>query len=181
MKRGTFLVLALALAGTIAHAQTDSLGAYIMAGDSAVEVKMVKPSQNRTTSVVVASKSSLVFDGETSPYRAKGTAVFRLHYGIADPARMAKYFMFSPSFSAEDMTVAKFTVRKGNRLLQNSSASVLGSSIGAKKAEVEIERRGVAEGVYEVRVTGEPGEYCLVPVMYGMAVGNSGVFPFTIE
>ena len=89
--------------------------------------------------------------------------------------------MFTPSYSVKDFSVGKFEVKKGVRYLTTAKISIIGSTIGAGEAKgVTVQSTKLRDNVYEITVTGPAGEYCIMPVLNGVA-GYAGVFDFTIE
>ena len=89
--------------------------------------------------------------------------------------------MFTPAYSAKNFDVARFEVKKGKRYLTGISASITGSSVGVSSADdLQIDIKEVRAGVYDMKVSGKPGEYCLMFTANG-AGGFGGVFDFTIK
>lgn len=162
------------------YAQTDSIGVYSVRGNTVNRIEVLNYNQTKISGGL-KSKAKLVFDGETSVNRFNGSATFRLYFGTPSPYDVAKYYMFTPSYSAKDFSIGKFEVKKGNRYLTTAAVSIIGSKIGAGKAkDVNIEYKQLRNNVYEITVTGPAGEYCIMPVINGVA-GYTGVFDFTIE
>lgn len=162
------------------QAQTDSIGVYSVRNSVVNRVEVLNYNQTKISGGL-KSKVKLVFNGTTSTNRFNGSATFRLYFGTPSPYDVAKYYMFTPSYSAKDFNVGKFEVKKGNRYLTTVAVSIIGSKIGAGKAkDVNVEYKQLRNNVYEITVTGPAGEYCIMSVINGVA-GYTGVFDFTIE
>lgn len=165
-----------------AYSQTDSIGVYSIRSGSVQRVEMIKPIGTKVSSVIVSGKVKLQFDNTTSETVFNGSARFRIFYAVPSPYDAAKYFMFTPAYSVKDLSVAKFTVKKEMRYLTSSTISIIGGTIGTKKAkDIKIEAKQIRPNVYEVTITGPAGEYCLLPVVNGIATAHAGVFDFTIK
>lgn len=181
MKRIVFLIWGLILAAST-WAQTDSIGVYAVRDTAMERIDVLNYRQTKISANPLKGKAKLAFDGASSSNRFKSTATFRLYFNTPSAYDIAKYYMFTPSYSAKDFSVGKFDVKKGMRYLTTSTVSVIGSSnIGAKDAkDVTVQTRKLRDNVYEIVVTGPAGEYCVMPVTNGVA-GYTGVFDFTIE
>lgn len=166
-----------------AYSQTDSIGVYSVRDGSVQRVEMIKPVGTKVSSAIVSGKVKLQFENTTSETVFNGSAKFRIFYAVPSAYDAAKYFMFTPAYSVKDLSVAQFTVKKKMRYLTSSTVSIIGgSTIGTKKAkDINIETKQIRPNVYEVTITGPAGEYCLLPVLNGMATAHSGVFDFTIK
>lgn len=163
-----------------AYAQTDSIGIYKVDNAGISRVEAARPAQTKISGVF-KSKAKVVFVGSSSQNRFKGSATFRLYFGMPSPYDVAKYFMFTPSYSVKDFSVGKFEVKKENRYLTTASVSIVGSKIGVSAAkDVSVEYRQLRDNVFEITVTGPAGEYCIMPVLNGTA-GYAGVFDFALE
>lgn len=163
-----------------AYAQTDSIGIYKVDNAGISRVEAARPAQTKISGVF-KSKAKVVFNGSSSQNRFKGSATFRLYFGMPSPYDAAKYFMFTPSYSVKDFSVGKFEVKKENRYLTTASVSIVGSKIGVSAAKnVSVEYRQLRDNVYEITITGPAGEYCIMPVLNGTA-GYAGVFDFALE
>ena len=180
MKRLLFILGMLAGVSAV-HAQTDSIGVYSVTPEGVKRVEVLKYAQTKISGALLSSKAKLKFNGATSPNHFAGTATFRLYYGVPSPYDAAKYFMFTPAYSVQDVSVIRFDVKKDSRLFTTVSVSVLGGSVGAKAAkDIKVDTRQIRDNVYEVTVIGPAGEYCLAPSINGTA-GYAGVFDFTLE
>lgn len=128
------------------------------------------------------TKLKYTYKGSTSPYQFDGEARFQARFGIVSLAKTMKYYMFSSSYSIRDFSIAKMEVKKKNRLLVGASVGVLtGTTFGIDEDEnLQVEIKPVQEGVYDIIVKGDPGEYCFVFSAYGTGVYNS-IFDFTIK
>ena len=163
-----------------AYAQTDSIGIYKVDNAGISRIEAARPAQTKI-SVGLKSKAKVAFNGAFSQNRFRGSATFRLYFGVPSPYDASKYFMFTPSYSVKDFIVGKFEVKKENRYLTTASASIVGSKIGVSTAkDVNVEYRQLRDNVYEITVTGPAGEYCIMPVLNGTA-GYAGVFDFALE
>lgn len=171
---------ALSIFCACAYAQTDSIGIYKVDNAGISRVEAARPAQTKISGVF-KTKAKVVFNGSSSQNRFKGSATFRLYFGMPSPYDAAKYFMFTPSYSVKDFSVGKFEVKKENRYLTTASVSIVGSKIGVTAAkDVSVEYRQLRDNVYEITITGPAGEYCIMPVLYGTA-GYAGVFDFALE
>lgn len=180
MKKIAALLVAV-LVSALAVAQTDSIGVYAVSGSALDRIDVLNYTQTKVSSSIIKGKAKLAFAGSTSSNRFTGAARFRLYFGTPSPYDVAKYYMFTPSYSVEDFSVGKFEVKKGVRYLTTAKISVIGSTIGAGKAKgVTVQSTKLRDNVYEITVTGPAGEYCIMPVLNGVA-GYAGVFDFTIE
>ena len=159
-----------------AYAQTDSIGIYKVDNAGISRVEAARPTQTKISGGL-KSKAKVVFNGSSSQNRFRGSATFRLYFGVPSPYDASKYFMFTPSYSVKDFIVGKFEVKKENRYLTTASASIVGSKIGVSTAKgVNVEYNNV----YEITVTGSAGEYCIMPMLNGTS-GYAGVFDFALE
>ena len=125
---------ALSIFCACAYAQTDSIGIYKVDNAGISRVEAARPAQTKISGVF-KSKAKVVFVGSSSQNRFKGSATFRLYFGMPSPYDVAKYFMFTPSYSVKDFSVGKFEVKKENRYLTTASASIVGSKIGVSTAK----------------------------------------------
>lgn len=94
-----------------AYAQTDSIGIYKVDNAGISRVEAARPAQTKISGVF-KTKAKVVFNGSSSQNRFKGSATFRLYFGMPSPYDAAKYFMFTPSYSVKDFSVGKFEVKK---------------------------------------------------------------------
>ena len=171
---------ALSIFCACAYAQTDSIGIYKVDNAGISRVEAARPALTKISGVF-KTKAKVVFNGSSSQNRFKGSATFRLYFGMPSPYDAAKYFMFTPSYSVKDFSVGKFEVKKENRYLTTASFSIVGSKIGVSAAkDVSVEYRQLRDNVYEITITGPAGEYCIMPVLNGTA-GYAGVFDFALE
>lgn len=174
------IIAALSAFYACAYAQTDSIGIYKVDNAGISRVEAARPALTKISGVF-KTKAKVVFNGSSSQNRFKGSATFRLYFGIPSPYDAAKYFMFTPSYSVKDFSVGKFEVKKDNRYLTTASVSIVGSKIGVTAAkDVSVEYRQLRDNVYEITITGPAGEYCIMPVLNGTA-GYVGVFDFALE
>ena len=179
MKKYIVVAALLALCAC-AYAQTDSIGIYKVDNAGISRVEAARPTQTKISGGL-KSKAKVVFNGSSSQNRFRGSATFRLYFGVPSPYDASKYFMFTPSYSVKDFIVGKFEVKKENRYLTTASVSIVGSKIGVSTAKgVNVEYRQLRDNVYEITVTGSAGEYCIMPVLNGTS-GYAGVFDFALE
>ena len=104
---------ALSIFCACAYAQTDSIGIYKVDNAGISRVEAARPALTKISGVF-KTKAKVVFNGSSSQNRFKGSATFRLYFGIPSPYDAAKYFMFTPSYSVKDFSVGKFEVKKEN-------------------------------------------------------------------
>lgn len=112
-----------------------------------------------------------------------GKAKFRIYFGLVPTNKVQKLYMFASSgYSIRDVSVAQFKVKKNKRQLRQGTFSIwTGSQTGLQTDdEVKIDTRQIREGVYDVEVTADPGEYCFVVNKNGWG-GYLPVFDFTIK
>lgn len=185
------LTLALTLANLTAYAQvpTDSVGIFAIIDNKAVRMdkithQAIKGSgglASMATFGMAKIKSKLQYKGATSPNHFKGTATFRMYFGTPQTADMVNLYQFAANYSAKDFEVARFDVKKNARLLTGVSASLLGSSVGVASADdLDVTVKELRQKVYDITVTGKPGEYCFMFMANGTN-GFGGVYDFTIE
>lgn len=130
---------------------------------------------------IAKTKAKLEFKGETSEHPFSGVALLRLYFGNPPLEQMTNLYMFTPAYSVKNFDIARFEVKKGKRYLTGVSASITGSAVGVSSADdLQTDIKEVRAGVYDIKVTGKPGEYCLMFTANG-AGGFGGVFDFTIK
>lgn len=181
----TFILLALSVS---LYSQTDTLGIYAVYADGMSKIDRINSQSVKANGLASAftmglakSKAKFVFNGETSEHQFTGKAKLRIYFGNVPPEQAAANYMFTLGYSAKDFAVGRFEVKKKKRMLTGVSASILGTSIGAEAAEdVNITTNKIREGVYELTVEGNPGEYCMMFTAVGVS-GFTGVFDFTIK
>jgi agmatine/peptidylarginine deiminase len=90
--------------------------------------------------------------------------------------------MFSNNYSIRDFAVSKFIVKKNKRQLVQGTYSLWGGSDTGVKADdtVKVTSKQIRDGVYDIVVSAQPGEYCFVFTNNG-AGGFNSVFDFTIK
>lgn len=181
MKKVVFLIFCV-LCTIGVNAQTDSIGVYSVHGSNVKRVEIAKPIATKVSSAVVAGKVRLEFDKATSDVQFQDTATFRIYYNTPSPYEAVKYYMFTPMYSAKDLSVGQFSVKKNSRYLTSSTISIIGGTMGIKKAkDVQVETRLLRPNVYEMVIVAPAGEYCILPILNGMLNAHSGVFAFTIK
>lgn len=134
------------------------------------------------TGGIAKTKVKLQFGGTTSPYVFTGTAHFRIYFGNVPASKAQRLYMFQSSNSIRDLAIAKFDVKKNDRMLVQSSFSLFGGSQSGTETnqDVKIDYSEIRDGVYDATVTAQPGEYCFVFTNNG-AGGMYSVFDFTIK
>ncbi len=192
MKRFILLALVLCLAkfSFAQEVSADSVGIWAVYGNSVERMEKLNFQNTKTggawavglTGGLSKSKMKLEFKGANSPVSFSGTAHFRLYFGNAPVEKVASLYMFSPNYSIRDFDVAKFEIKGTNRRLTTGSVSIMtGVKTGAKGTDdVQVSYTRVRDGVYDVEVTGKPGQYCFIFTAQG-AGAYSGVFDFAIE
>ena len=162
-------------------AQTDSIGVYAVRGSALDRVEILNYSATKISKGFMKAKARLEFSGAASANQFDGSATFRLYFGAPSPYETAKYYMFTPSYSAKDFGVGRFEVKDGKRYLSTATVSIVGSKLGADGAEdLNIETTKLRDNVYEITVSGPAGQYCIMPVINGTA-GYTGVFDFSLK
>lgn len=176
MKQIIVLLCSLLLAASL-YAQTDSIGVYSVLNSNTQRIEAIKYSQIK----IAGTKTNLVFSGSTSPNHFKGSATFRLYFGVPSPIEVSKYAFFTSSYSIKDFGVGRFSVKKGNRQITTAKISIFGATIGGNTADgLAIQTKQISDHCYEIVVSGEAGEYCIMPIIGGTG-GYTGVFDFSIE
>lgn len=179
-----FLILTLCACVLQSKAQTpsDSIGVYAVNGGQTTPVELINYKNTKISKGFMSAKAKLEFDGTTSPNHFKNVAKFRIYFGQPSPNDMIRLYMFMPNYSIKDFGIGQFEVKKKNRLLTTANMSVFsGGNAGAKQTEnLTYEAVEIRPGVYDITVTGVPGEYCIMHTFRGSA-GYGGVFDFTIE
>lgn len=185
MKRLCFiLVFALAYLTATAQVPADSVGIFALVDSQAVRMdkiihNAIKGSgglASAATFGMAKIKSKLQFKGNTSPNHFKGTATFRMYFGTPQTTDIVNLYQFSANYSAKDFEVARFDVKKNTRTLTGVSFSLLGSSAD----DLSVTVKELRPKVYDITVTGKPGEYCFTFTANG-TMGFGGVYDFTIE
>lgn len=131
---------------------------------------------------IAKTKTKLEFAGVTSPYIFDGKAHFILYFGMVPANKAQTFYMFSSNYSIRDFSISKFAVKKNKRQLVQGSFSLWGGSQTGTETDnnVKIESNVIRDGVYNITVSAEPGEYCFVFNNNGAGAFNS-VFDFTIK
>jgi hypothetical protein len=131
---------------------------------------------------IAKTKMKLEYAGSTSPYIFTSTAHFILYFGMVPASKAMSLYMFSNNYSIRDFAVSKFVVKKNKRqLVQGTYSLWSGSDTGVKTDDtVKITSKQLRDGVYDVTVSAQPGEYCFVFTNNGTGGFNS-VFDFTIK
>lgn len=165
-----------------AQTATDSIGVYAINNGAVTPVELINYKNTKISKGFMSAKAKLEFNGKTSPNHFRDVAKFRVFFGQPSPDKAVKLFMFTPSYSISDFGIGQFEVKKENRLLTTANISAFsGGSSGAKQTDnITYDVVEVRPGVYDITITGKPGEYCIMHTFRGGA-GYSGVFDFTIE
>lgn len=175
MKKVIFLLatLFIVMAGS---AQNDSIGVYAYMDGV---YKAVTPIHYQQTKIGVG-KASNVFAGSTSFNQFGQQAKFRIFFGPVPLDKLQTCYMFSDSYSIADYGIGEFKVKKDTRLLATVRGSIFGIKSGTTKSDnAEVSINSVRTGVYDVTVTGRPGEYCIMLTRNG-AGAYFGVYDFTL-
>lgn len=186
-----YLALTLVLVCLTATAQVpaDSVGIFALVDSQAVRMDKITHNAIKGSGGLASAatfgmakiKSKLQFKGNTSPNHFKGTATFRMYFGTPQTTDIVNLYQFSANYSAKDFEVARFDVKKNTRTLTGVSFSLLGSSVGVSSADdLSVTVKELRPKVYDITVTGKPGEYCFMFVANGTN-GFGGVYDFTIE
>lgn len=182
--RKALLIIALCVCALQSKAQTpsDSIGVYAVNDGKTTPIELINYKNIKISKGFMSAKTKLEFDGTTSLNHFKNVAKFRIYFGQPNPYDMARLYMFMPNYSIKDFGIGQFEVKKKNRLLTTANMSVFsGVNAGAKQTEnLTYEAVEIRPGVYDITVTGAPGEYCIMHTFRGGA-GYGGVFDFTIE
>ena len=188
-KAFVLLLCVLAYLDLISQVPADSVGLFAAHGDKMVRMEKMDVRKIKGTGGLASAfsfglakiKAKMEFSGATSDNVFEGSATFRMYFGTPAPEMIMETYMFAPSYSAKDFEVAKFKVKKKSRQLTGVSANLLGASAGVSSDEdVRIEAKEIRKDVYDVSVSAEPGEYCLI-FTGGGTMGFGGVFDFTIK
>jgi len=132
---------------------------------------------------IAKTKLRLVFAGATSPYLfSEGRTHFKFYFGTVPASKAQRYYMFMNSYSLRDFSVSKFVVKSNKRQLTQGSYSIWqGNNTGLETDDaVKISYKTIREGVFDVTIEAQPGEYCFVFNNNG-AGGFNTVFDFTIK
>ncbi len=191
-------LLLLLLVSTVCSAQEetqepqDTIGIYIVTDDGLQRMLTLRNDGVGTADMglstfshgFIKAKGGATFQGATSMYKFDHTATFRFYFGDLDEAEQnSERGMFYKDYSVRDFNVAKFKVKKkdNQRLLVNmKTATWTGSKIGIEPAkDVQKDITVLRDGVYEMTVTAEPGEYCIY--FCNVAGAFMGVYDFTIN
>jgi hypothetical protein len=181
MKHILYLIALLWGISAQAQTPTDSIGIYAVKDGSITKMQPVSYKGTKISRGFASAKAKLEFDGSAAATKFNGTAVFRLYFGTPAATEMRTLYMFTPMYSVSDFSVGSFEVKKQQRLLTTSSVSLAGGRMGAQDAKgVTVEATQLHDNVYEIKVSGAPGEYCIMHSSKGTG-GYSGVFDFSIE
>ncbi len=200
------LLFTLALVTTVSFAQsysakqiTEMSKAFMTAGDTVgiysyntaipQPMESIKYTGMKTNALgsalsygLAKTKLKLEFADITSPYTFSGSAHFRFYFGVVPSSKVQRLYMFSSNYTIRDFAVSQFAVKKNKRQLTQGSFSLFGGSKSGLETDqsVKITSSVIRDGVYDVTVTAQPGEYCFVFTNNG-AGGYNSVFDFTIK
>ncbi len=180
MKRIVF-ALSLMLSLLTVKAQTDSVGIYMVRDSILTRMEATNYIGIKISKGFMSAKAKLEFAGATSKNQFQKTAKFRIYFGQPSVNDMAALYMFMPNYKIDDFGVGQFEIKKNKRLLTTAKAAFFGSSgSGATSSDnVTMKVTELRRNVYEITVTGLPGEYCIMHTFRGSG-GYGGVFDFTI-
>ena len=189
--RSLFIILAMALSSALANAQVaaDSVGVWSIHDGTPFSMELIKMEKVKGTGGLGFAltgglskiKAKLVFDGAKSENRFKGEAKIRIYFGNPPLEKMIQLYMFTPTYGIKDFGIGEFETKKTTRQLVTMRAGLLGTDMGANKADdVSVEKKELRPGVYELTIKGNSGEYCLMHIVNGYG-GYGGVFDFAIE
>lgn len=187
----TFLSIIVLLTSLSASAQVpaDSVGLFAIKDNKTVRMDKIDFQSIKGTGGLASAfsfgiakiKSKMEFKGATSPHHFKGTARFRMYFGNPPASEYVNLYQFLPSNSPKSFEVAKFQVKKKTRRLTGVSASIFGSTAGVEADnDIKVSAKELSPNVYEVEVSGEPGEYCFIYVAHNTN-GFGGAYDFTLE
>lgn len=133
------------------------------------------------TGGLAKAKTKTQYKGITSPYPFKGKAFFRMYFGMVPTNKAARYYMFSNNYTVRDFSIVKFSVKKNKRQLTSATYGLFsGYSSGVSEDEdVLVTTTEVRDGVYDIEVDAEPGEYGFLFSYNGVGVYQA-IFDFTI-
>lgn len=164
----------------------DTVGIYAVTSGKMEAMKHIKDNANRITLNDFASKWVLAYNGKTSNYPFEGgKAQFRIYF-THDRNSISEYYkMFSSELTIDDFVICKFKV-KGNKrefVGAKNRQALIGYTHLKSKADVAkdvtVSVLKVSDNVYDMTVTGAPGEYLLT---WNEKSGSSRtVFDFTIK
>lgn len=173
----------LAFSAVFAKAQTpaDSVGVYMVRDNVIKPIEAINFVGSKVSRGFMSAKSKLEFQGGTSKNQFKGSAKLRIYFGQPATADLMTLYMFTPSYKINDFAVGQFEVKDNKRLLTTSKAAVFGGVSGGAQASEKVHMSVVElrPNVYEIMITGAPGEYCIMHNFRGGG-GFGGVFDFTI-
>lgn len=168
------------------EARFDSVGIYAVTNGKLEAMKHIEADENRITPNDFASKWLLTYYGKTSKYSFEGgKAHFRIYF-THDPNSISEYYkMFSSDLTIDDFVICKFKV-KGNKrefIGAKNRQALIGYTHVKSKADVAkdvtVSVRKVSDNVYDMTVSGAPGEYLLT---WNEKKGSSQiVFDFTLK
>lgn len=169
--------------------QADSVGIFSLVDNQAIRMNKITHQAikgsgglaSMATFGMAKIKSKLQFKGNTSPNHFKGSAKFLMYFGTPSTGDILNLYQFTTAYSAKDFEIARFDVKKNTRLLTGVTASLFGSSVGVSGTDdLNVVIKELRPKVYEIEITGRPGEYCFMFTANGTK-GFGGVYDFTLE
>lgn len=165
----------------------DSVGIYAVTNGKMEAMKHIEADENRVTSNDLAPKWLLTYYGKTSNYQFNnGKAQFRLYFTHDKNSISDYYRMFSNELTIDDFIIGKFKIKgnkrefvggKGQSGFLSYDTHIKSKAEEAKNVKVSVNK--ISDNVYDMTVTGEPGEYLLT---WNEKNGSSQtVFDFTIK
>jgi hypothetical protein len=182
MKKLIFsLLFLLGALHSMAQAPSDSIGIYAVKDSVLTKMQIISYKSTKISAGFASAKAKLEFDGTQASTQFSGKAVFRVYFGTPAATQLRSQYMFSSSYSIADFIVGSFAVKKGSRFLTTTAVSLVGGRVGAKEAkDLVVETKQLRDKVYEITISGAPGEYCIMHSVNGSG-GYGGVFDFSIK
>lgn len=164
----------------------DSVGIYAVTNGKMEAMKHVNAYENRVIGNDISPKWVLSYTGRTSNYNFEnGKAHFKIYFTHDTNSISDYYRMFSNELTIDDFIIGKFKIKGNMRefIGAKHSQSLIGYSHVKSKADeakdVTVSVNKISDNVYDMTVTGEPGEYLLT---WNEKNGSSQtVFDFTIK
>lgn len=159
------------------HAQGDSIGVYAFNGSTYEPMRAIHYQKIK----IGFGTASNVFAGKTSEHVFEKQAKFRLYFGHVPTDRMVECFCFSSDYSIKDFGIGEFKAKKDSRHMGAIQGFLLNVQTGTKLSKnVEVKTNTIREGVYELTITGKPGEYGIMLLRNGVG-SYLGVYDFTLK
>ena len=178
------------LSSSAQQVKSDSVGIYCYLDGSFQQMEPINYSGMKANTLgsaltygIAKTKLKMEFAGATSPYKFYGgKAKFRFFFGHCPVGKVVRYYMFTGNYGMRDFQVTKFDVKGDKRKLVSASVSIwTGINTGTNKSDdVTINYKQIRDGVYDVEVSGNPGEYCFTFTLNGVGAATT-VFDFTLQ